>query len=162
MDDLEKVCAPFNASHYYALLGIRASCDRPGHARVALPFKEELTQLYDAVHGGALLSIADAAVNVALASMVDASERTATIDLSMSFVAPPGRNDIVAEASVTERGKRVAFASCELRAGDKVIARAKGVCVITRKVTVALGPSRRARRRRPGARDPRRRLTRCR
>jgi acyl-coenzyme A thioesterase PaaI-like protein len=61
MDD---ACARFNRSPYYALLGLVATSEAPGTAKVVLPYKDSLTQLYGGVHGGALLSLADSASNV--------------------------------------------------------------------------------------------------
>ncbi len=126
------VCDRFNAARYYALLGMHASSDAPGRSRVVLPFREELTQLYGAVHGGALLSMADAALSIALATTFENEETTATVDVSMSFLLPVGRRDIEAEGLVTRRGLRLAFAECVLRAGGEEVARAKGVLYVGR------------------------------
>src|SRR5689334_8689262 len=40
------VCARFNASNYYQLLGMEARSDEPGAATVTLRFSEKVTQLY--------------------------------------------------------------------------------------------------------------------
>jgi uncharacterized protein (TIGR00369 family) len=123
----QEVCAKFEAAGYYQLLGMRASSDAPGRARVTMAFRAELAQLYGAVHGGAILSVADAAMNLALATTLAEDETTATVDLSMSFVAPVGARDVEARASLTKRGRRVSFAECVVSAGGEEIARAKGV-----------------------------------
>jgi uncharacterized protein (TIGR00369 family) len=121
----------FNESPYYKLIGLVAASDVPGTARVTLPFDEKLTQLYGGVHGGALLSLADSAISVALATTFVGEEKTATIEIAMHFMAPAGRNDIVAEAKVTHRGGRTAFGECTLSAGGKPVARATGICHVT-------------------------------
>src|SRR5437867_13335251 len=99
------ICARFNAAPYYRLLGMVASSHELGRSRVVLPFRDELVQLYGGIHGGALLSLADSAINVALATTFAADEVTATIDLAMSFLAPAGRRDVEAEGSVLRRGR---------------------------------------------------------
>jgi uncharacterized protein (TIGR00369 family) len=126
------VCERFNAGSYYTLLGMTASSDAPGRSRVVLPFREALTQTYGGVHGGALLSLADAALNIALATTFENDETTATVDISMSFLAPAGRRDVEAEGVLTRRGRRLVFAECVLRAGGEEIARAKGICYVSR------------------------------
>jgi uncharacterized protein (TIGR00369 family) len=132
LEQCRAVCAKFEAAGYYRLLGMTASSDAPGRARVALPFRSELVQLYGAVHGGALLSVADAAVNLALATTLGPDETTSTIDLSMSFVAPALARDVEATAMLTRRGRRVSFAECLLSAGGEVISRAKAVLYVSR------------------------------
>jgi uncharacterized protein (TIGR00369 family) len=123
----------FSEAPYYKLLGMTASSDAPGRARVLLPFRAELTQLYGGVHGGALLSLADAALNLAVATTFEDGESTASVDVSMSFLAPAGQRDLEATGVVTRRGRRVAFAECVIRAGGEDVARAKGVCYVSRR-----------------------------
>ena len=131
---LDDVCARFNAAPYYRLLGMVASSERAGHARVALPLRDELLQLYGGIHGGALLSLADSAINIALATTFTAAdELTATIDLSMSFLTPAGRRDVEAEATIVRRGNRIAFGDCVIRAGGELVARAHGTCYVSRR-----------------------------
>lgn len=137
MSDVEKsrcdeVCARFNAAPYYALLGMVAESEGAGRARVTLPLGPKLLQLYGGIHGGALLSLADAALNVAVATTFEGDEKTATVDVTMHFIAPAGANDVIAEGRVTHRGGRLVFAECVLSAGSQQIARAQGVCYVAR------------------------------
>lgn len=126
------ICARFNEAGYYRLLGMTATCQAPGRSRVVLPFREELVQLYGGVHGGALLSLADAAINVALCTTFEGDETTATVDVSLSFLAKVGRRDVEAEGVLVRRGRRVAFAECVLHAGGEEVARGKGVLYVSR------------------------------
>jgi uncharacterized protein (TIGR00369 family) len=122
----------FNAAPYYGLLGLSASSDAPGRARVALPFSPKLTQLYGGIHGGALLSLADAAINLAVATTFEHDETVASVSVTLDFLAPAGADDVEAEATVTRRGGRLAFAECVLRAGGREVARGRGVCRISK------------------------------
>jgi uncharacterized protein (TIGR00369 family) len=128
----DAVCARFNAAGYYKLLGMSATSAAPGRSQVVLPFRDDLTQLYGGVHGGALLSLADAALSIALATTFEADETTATVDVSMSFLAPVGKRSVVAEGALVRRGRKIAFAECILRADDEEVARAKGVLYVSR------------------------------
>jgi uncharacterized protein (TIGR00369 family) len=128
---LDDICARFNAAPYYRLLGMVAASDAPGRSRVTLPFRDDLAQLYGGIHGGALLALADSAINVALATTFEADEMTGTVDIAMSFIAPAGRRDVVAEGVLLRRGNRLAFAECTLRAGDELVARAQGTCYVS-------------------------------
>jgi uncharacterized protein (TIGR00369 family) len=127
------VAEKFNAAPWYRLLGMQASSASPGSSSVALPFDEKLTQLYGSIHGGVVLTLADAAICVALATLLDESESIATVQLSLSFLAPAGRSDLVAEGSVTRRGKRLGFGECVIRTGDVQVARGHAVCRVAKR-----------------------------
>ena len=126
MIDLER----FNRSPYYQLLGMRASSEAKGRARVELPFDEKLTQLYGGVHGGALMTLADAAISIAVTTLLPEGERVVTTEISVQFLEPAGRDGIIAEGEVLRRGKRLAFGRCEIRAGSRLVACAQGICAL--------------------------------
>jgi uncharacterized protein (TIGR00369 family) len=128
----ELVCARFNAAPFYRLLGMTARSEGPGTSIVELPFGDRLVQLYGGIHGGALLSLADAAINVALATTFTGDETTATVELTMHFVAPAGTADLVATGRVFRSGRRLAFGECEIAGPGGEVARARGVCRIGR------------------------------
>ncbi len=133
MSRADEILAEFNAAPYYRLLGMVASIPETGRSRVSLAFREDLASLYGGMHGGVLLAMADSAANVALISTFDDDELTGTVQLAMSFLAPAGRRDLIAEGTLTKRGNRIAFADCIVRAGDEVVARAQGICYVSRR-----------------------------
>jgi acyl-CoA thioesterase len=122
-----------NAAPWYQLLGMQASSEADGTARVSLPFHEKLTQLYGAIHGGVLLTLADSAICVALGTLLDEDELIATVQLSLEFLAPAGQSDLIAEGTVTKRGKTLAFGECVIRGGDRELARGHAVCHVGRR-----------------------------
>ena len=79
------------------------------------------------MHGGAILSLADAAISIAILTVLEDGEALATVELSHQFIAPVGRNDLVACGEVTKKGRRIAFGRCEITAGDRTVAAAQGV-----------------------------------
>ena len=133
MGDIER----FNRAPYYELLGMRAESCAPGAAIVRLPFDAKLTQLYDAIHDGVVLTLADASICVALATLLEESQSIATVQLSLSFLAPAGQSDLVAEGTVTRRGRKLAFGECVIRAGETDVARGHAVCRIAERSSSA-------------------------
>lgn len=143
-DDAErcqKACAEFNASPYYATLGMHAECDAPGSSRITLSYSERLLQMYGGIHGGALLSVADAALMVACFTSLDGGMGLGTIEVSMHFLAPAGAHDVIAKGRVTRRGKTLAFSECVLESNGKEIARAQGIAAIRPRDQVTRGQS---------------------
>jgi uncharacterized protein (TIGR00369 family) len=80
------------------------------------------------VHGGALAALADMALAAAAASLAEAAEDLATVDLKVDFLRPghPGR--ILARSSVRRRTRRLCFAETRLEQEDgTVVAEARAV-----------------------------------
>lgn len=58
------------------------------------------------MHGGALTTLADTAVAMAIKSLLPESARFATIKLEMEFLAPVRQGGVSAEARVAKTGER--------------------------------------------------------
>lgn len=141
LERCQKACAEFNGSPYYATLGMHAESDAPGTSRITLTYGERLLQMYGGIHGGALLSVADAALMVACFTSLDEGFGLGTVEVSMHFLAPAGAHDVIAEGRVTRRGKTLAFSECVLRSDGRDIARAQGIAAIRPRDQVTRGQS---------------------
>ena len=129
----EAVCRSFDSSEFYRLLGMRAESEARGSASIALPFSEKLTQRYAGIHGGALMSLTDSSIAIAIATTLDDDQAVATVDLSVQFLEPARQDNLVARARVTRRGRRIAFGECEIFAGERHVAHGHGTWYIGKK-----------------------------
>jgi uncharacterized protein (TIGR00369 family) len=117
--------APFEA-----LLGISIDSAADGRAVLSMPFTVKLAQGGGLMHGGALTTLADTAVAMAVKSLVAEGTRFATRQLTMRFLAPvregivtataelercEGRSYFARAALTDENGTRVAVFSAEFR-----------------------------------------------
>ena len=57
-------------------------------ARLTMPFRGEITQPLGTVHGGALASLADSAMAIALLSASGPNKRVVTIELKINYLEP--------------------------------------------------------------------------
>ncbi len=110
MASLER--APFSA-----LLGLKIISAENGVAEVRMPFSDKL--LNDGgpnvpIHGGAIASLADFTACVAIWSLA-ATQRSATISMTVNYTGPGIRSDLVARATVRRHSKRVASINVEIR-----------------------------------------------
>jgi uncharacterized protein (TIGR00369 family) len=119
---------PFNK-----YLGVRAVEIEKGHARLEVPFRDELIgdPLKRALHGGVISALADTAGGIAVwAGIEDPRARVSTIDLRVDYLRP-GRNEtLVAVATVVRLGNRVGVSDVRLfhpSAPSETIAMGKGV-----------------------------------
>ncbi len=100
---------------FYRLLQITMDEIDTGFARFRMPFRKELTQVNDVVHGGAIASLADTAVAFALMTLVNRGEKVTTIEFKINFLAPVDRGEMIGEARVVHKGKRLALADMEVK-----------------------------------------------
>ena len=95
---------------------------------IGLRIEERHTNIRGIAHGGMLLTLADSALGIVLSSSRTPPQPMVTVNLSTDFVecANPG-GWVEAHVDIQRVGKRLAFANCYLRVGERRILRASGV-----------------------------------
>lgn len=83
------------------LLQMKIERAEQGHAVLTMPFTVKHAMGAGLMHGGALTSLADTAVAMAIKSLLPAGTHFATIDLKARFLGPVSRGDVRAEARVS-------------------------------------------------------------
>ncbi|GAB6904503.1 Uncharacterized domain 1 [Desulfosarcina cetonica] len=102
-------CAP-----YEQLLGMEILKAEDGEAHLQMPFRRSLAQGAGLMHGGALVSLADTAVVMAIKSIVAPGTHFATISLESRFLRPVKQGLIQAMARVSERRDAILKGQCEI------------------------------------------------
>ncbi|WP_374711754.1 PaaI family thioesterase [Symbiobacterium terraclitae] len=94
---------------------IGAEVVEAGHGRsvVRMPASEHTLNNLGIVHGGALCTLADAAIGTALRSALQPGDAVATIEMKVNFIAP-GRGDLLARARTLHLGGTTAVAEAEI------------------------------------------------
>ena len=107
-------------SPYGALLGVRLELVEPDHARVRLPFRNEIVTVGDVVHGGAIASLVDTAATAAVWSAADlgTSTRGTTVGFTVNFLSAARAQDLVAVARVIRRGRTLSTCDVEVNGVD--------------------------------------------
>jgi acyl-CoA thioesterase len=111
---LEQVRQVANRCPYYRLLGMEIKEIKEGASRLQMPFKQELTHPYGIVHGGAIASLADSAVAMALVGGVGPKDRIATIEFKINFFASIEKGELTARAKIIHKGSRTAVGDVEV------------------------------------------------
>lgn len=116
--------APLDEGYLNRVGPLYAQRDADGSYRIAFRADAAHLNRYGVVHGGMLATLADVAIGMNLARVTDAVETTLTLNLAMDFIDASGSGDwIEAQVSLTKRAGRVRFGDCELRVGQRLIAR---------------------------------------
>ena len=102
-------CAPFEQ-----LLGMEILAAEKGMARLQMPFVRDLAQGAGLMHGGALVSLADTAVVMAIKSVVRPGTHFATISLESRFLHPVKQGVVTAHATVVAREGARLTGRCEV------------------------------------------------
>ncbi|HEY6008741.1 MAG TPA: PaaI family thioesterase [Geobacteraceae bacterium] len=101
--------APFED---YLEMRIEEAAD--GRAILTMPFKVKHAQGKGLMHGGAITSLADTAVAMAIKSLLPEGSHFATVELGLSFHAPVRGGAVRAVARVTERDERTIRGEAEV------------------------------------------------
>lgn len=113
-------------------LGIEILEKGEGFARLRLPYRHELTNPRGDLHGGAIASVADSAMAVAIGSMPGTAERHFTVKLEMKYKASVTDGEIIVEATATRRKQRLFLGEVVIRNGDgQLVATATGTFMVT-------------------------------
>ena len=121
-------CAPFEA-----YLGMRIDEARDGRAVLSMPFKVKLAQGKGLMHGGAVASIADTAVAMAIKSMVPEGTDFVTVEMSLKFLAPVHEGTVLAEARGVPQGERKIVGEADIYNGGTRVAEFRALFVIKKK-----------------------------
>ncbi len=112
---------PGDHTYFPLLLGISVEELRRDYARMRLPWRAELNQPQGLMHAGAIATLIDTVVVPAIGSAYSSERQFSTIEMSVRYLGPVRKEDLVAEGWVTRRGKRVVFCDVEVMTASSVV-----------------------------------------
>jgi uncharacterized protein (TIGR00369 family) len=112
-DELARLQEAFGQVPYARLLGLEFVRAERGAATFALDTREELTRMGAIMHGGAIVSLMDTAAAFAVHTLLDASGRTVTVDLTVHFLRPVSAGRVEARAKILRAGRRIYILTVE-------------------------------------------------
>ena len=89
---------------FWELLGIEMVDVKKGWAKLRLPFSKSLIHPLGVVHGGAIFSLADSAVAMALLGLVGKDEEFTTVEMKINYVRSFKEGEMIAEAANQSTG----------------------------------------------------------
>jgi uncharacterized protein (TIGR00369 family) len=122
---------PFKIAPFGKHLGIEILEAGEGTARLKMPYRNELTNPAGNLHGGAIATVADSAMAVAIGSVLGTPRRHFTVKLELRYKATVTNGVVIAEAKVTRRKQRLFLGEAVVTNGDgQVIATATGTFMV--------------------------------
>ncbi|SHH00343.1 acyl-CoA thioesterase [Thermosyntropha lipolytica DSM 11003] len=128
------ICNTVSDTPFYNLIGINLERIEKGHAVLSVWPKEDHLNPLGMVHGGLVVTLADAAMGNAIRSM---GIKGVTADITVSFISPPPLGvKIEAEGRVLKAGQNLIFAEAEVWAEKKLIAKSQGTFFKTGEISL--------------------------
>lgn len=119
--------------HFLASLGPLYAKKTEAGLVIAMRIEERHLNTRGIAHGGMLVTLADSALGIAIATAGQAEPEArprafVTVNLSVDFLASAHEGDFVeAHVDIEKIGARLAFATCFLQVGKRRVLRASGV-----------------------------------
>lgn len=113
-------------SPFWELLGMELTEVKKGWAKVRLPFAKKLVHPLGIAHGGAIFSVADSAVAMALIGLVEREETFTTIEMKINYLKPFSGGEVSAVASIVYKGAKTALGEVEVHNSEGTLI-AKGL-----------------------------------
>src|SRR5262245_49174657 len=103
---------PFNS-----LLGVKITRVHRDGVTLELPMRDELQNAAGAMHGGAIATLADAAVGLAVSRHFGGSRRITTVELKVNYFRPI-KDKLVARARLVRMGRTICVGTVDLTDGS--------------------------------------------
>jgi acyl-CoA thioesterase len=108
------------------LIGLHFDEMAEGSSRCRVRLRPELMNPHGVVHGAVAYAMADTGMGAALYTMLEESERCATIEVKIVYLSSVREGELVCHTRVIRKGSRVAVLESEILADDRLVAKALG------------------------------------
>ncbi len=106
-----------------------------GQMVLAIRIADRHTNIRHIAHGGFLVTMVDTALGIVVSSSREPPQPIVTVSLTTNFVSSASPGDwIEAHVDLDRMGGRLAYASCTLRAGERIVMTGTGVFALMKPV----------------------------
>jgi acyl-CoA thioesterase len=113
-------------SPFRELVGVTFTKVENGYSHCFLEVDKKLLNPARIVHGGAIYTLADSGMGVALYSLIDEGELFLTIEANIFYFKAVSSGTLTCESRVVHRGKRIAVMEAEIKNEGELVAKAMG------------------------------------
>ena len=115
------------------LLGIVGEVKEPGYSRMRLEVDPAFFNPNGVLHGGVVYTLVDSSMGIAVSSGLMEGEHCATIDVTISYLAPVREGTLRVESNVTKQGRSIAFVESKVTDDQgRLVATASGSMFVFR------------------------------
>lgn len=115
------------------MMGFRAVSIEAGVAVIEIAAGPEHYNPMGTVHGGVCCAIADTAMGIAHASLLEEHETSTSLEIKINFVRPIWKDTLTAHGRAVKHGRTVSLMECDVfDAKNRLVARASGTFMTLR------------------------------
>lgn len=111
----ERIFKLLNGSPFYRHLGMEVVEAGDGRARLRLPVKEELKNLYGILHGGAIAALLDSSCSIAVGTLLGPDEAAVTLDQRINYISNVREGVLYGEGRALHKGRFTGVGQAEVR-----------------------------------------------
>jgi acyl-CoA thioesterase len=120
-----------DSNNYPRLLGFVLDSLEQGRAVLSVEVSEQLLQQQRIMHGGAIASLIDTAVALAIAGISEPGDRFTTVEMKVNYLTPIKAGRAIADARLIKNGRRIVVGDCDVSDSQGRLA-AKGLVTYIR------------------------------
>lgn len=125
----ETVRESFGRQVFMQTIGARLTDLKPGEVAIELPFRADLLQQSGSLHAGVLAAIADSACGYAALSLMPEGSNVLSVEFKLNLLAPAIAERFAARARVLRAGKTLTVTTCDVIAGETLVATMLGTMI---------------------------------
>jgi uncharacterized protein (TIGR00369 family) len=116
LEDIGKqILGLLNASPFYRHLGMEVIEAGEGRARLRLPIKNDLKNLYGILHGGVIAALLDSSCSIAVGSLMGRDEGAVTLDQRINYISNVSEGVLFGEGKAIHKGRYTGVGQAEVR-----------------------------------------------
>jgi acyl-CoA thioesterase len=104
-----------NESPFYRHLGMEVIEADEGRARLRLPVKDELKNLYGILHGGVIAALLDSSCSIAVGTLLEEDEAAVTLDQRINYISNVKEGVLYGEGRALHKGRFTGVGQAEVR-----------------------------------------------
>ncbi|MBN2028408.1 MAG: PaaI family thioesterase [Actinobacteria bacterium] len=104
-----------NESPFYSYIGMVVVEAGDGRARLQLPVKEELKNLYGILHGGVIAALLDSSCSIAVGTLLGPDEAAVTLDQRINYISNVRDGVLYGEGKALHKGRFTGVGQAEVR-----------------------------------------------
>jgi len=112
------------------LIGLHFTEWHNGQSRCHLEVTPSLLNPNGVLHGAVIYALADTGMGGALVSILDETQFCSTVEIKISYLRPVTAGQLICDAKVLQKGRRITFLEAAVYNNDVLVAQATGTFAI--------------------------------
>ena len=119
----------FARQSFMSTIGAELTRVEAGAVEIVLPFRADLTQQNGTLHAGVIAALADSACGYAALSLMPEDSNVVSVEFKLNLLEPASADRFAARARVVRSGRTLTVTTCDVVAGETIVATMLGTMI---------------------------------